>query len=75
MTYSDKIRAEWEKENGTALEWAADWFLSKHTEYVNKLREEIEKKRDKLEDTGGMTGHYIAGQKKALDEILELTKE
>lgn len=55
MNYSDKIREELmtlmnmhqgrdPMHDGNFRKAMDDWFLSKHTEYVNKLREEIEKR-------------------------------
>ncbi len=44
-------------------------FEKKFTALLEEKAAQVREMREKLADTGGMTGHYIAGQKKALQDI------
>ena len=49
-----------------------DFLYKALTNHTLNIRKEIEGMRNSLKDTGGMTGHWIAGQKKALQDTLDL---
>ena len=61
-------RQEVYSENG-ANDMCEYWYQKGKKEMLEMVVKEIEGKKEKLVDTGGMVGHYIAGQKKALDSL------
>ncbi len=50
-------------------------LFSSHIDHILETRAQaLEGKKNKLQDTGGMTGHWIAGQKKALDDAISIIR-